>query len=263
MITCNLQGGLGNQMFQIAATYALALRNNDEAGFDFKSCHTPLQGNPSIKYKNTILRNVKDIDNTPRVSYTEPRFGYEELPYAPNLGLNGYFQSEKYFIDYKNNVLSLFNISNRELADEFLYHYDVMFAKPLTSVHVRRGDYLNNPDFHPVCTIEYYRKAMDIIGDSVFVFISDDMDWVKENFKGDNIVYSNNDELTDFAIMTLTEHNIIANSSFSWWGAYMNQFENPRTMKFSDKKIIAPKQWFGPKGPQDTQDIIPKNWIKI
>lgn len=266
MISCDLQGGLGNQMFQIAATHALALRNNDTSGFNFAACNTPMQGNPSTKYRSDILFKVNDSNgHVFKVRYTEPRFGYDELPYGPDFILRGYFQSEKYFIDFKKEILELFTISNKHIADSFLYHIDIL-GKPVTSVHVRRGDYLKNSDFHPTCSIEYYKKAMEIVGDSNFIFISDDMPWVKENFKGDNIFYSeNHDELTDFAIMTLTEHNIIANSSFSWWGAYMNQIESiHRNQSFPiDKKVIAPKKWFGPKGPSDTQDIIPSNWSII
>jgi hypothetical protein len=97
---------------------------------------------------------------------------------------------------------------------------------------------------------------MNLIGDSTFIFISDDINWVKENFKGDNIIYSPfKSDIDDLTLMVKCDNNIIANSSFSWWGAYLNKNEN--------KKIIAPKEWFGPNGPKDTQDIIPENWLKI
>lgn len=97
---------------------------------------------------------------------------------------------------------------------------------------------------------------MDTVKDSLFVFVSDDMNWVKDNFKGDNLIYSPfKDEVMDFTLMTLCDNNIIANSSFSWWGAYMN--------KNKDKIVIGPKIWFGPNGPQTTQEIIPENWIKV
>ena len=99
-------------------------------------------------------------------------------------------------------------------------------------------------------------KAINEIGESNFVFVSDDMEWVKENFKGENIWYSNfTDEINDFLLMVYSDNIVISNSSFSWWGAYLNK--NP------NKTIIAPKNWFGPKGPKDIEDIIPKDWIKI
>jgi len=257
MISCKLQGGLCNQLFQIAATYALAKRNDDECCFDLDGCYTPNQGNPANKYKDSILAKIKNSNATYRVFYTEPRFGYEELTYTPNLLLEGYFQSAKYFEDYSKEIKALFSI---KLANKFkiLSHIDAwgLTGKPLTSIHIRRGDYLSKSDYHKVQPIEYYQKAMAEIGDSNFIFVSDDIEWVKTVFVGDNYRYSpfNNEEM-DLTLMTMCDNNIIANSSFSWWGAYLNENEN--------KKIISPKEWFGPNGPKDIQDIIPENWLKI
>jgi len=256
MISCKLQGGLSNQLFQIAATYALALRNNDVCSFDFNSCYTPNQGNPSKKYRDNILSKLTDSNGYRFINnYTEPTFAYNELPYTKDLILNGYFQSNKYFDGFKSEILDLFVISeiDKKKVKDF---FDTMGLndKPITSVHIRRGDYLKLPDYHPVCTIDYYKKAMQEIGNSYFVFISDDMDWVKDNFKANNYVYSTfSDEILDLTLQTQCDNNIIANSSFSWWGAYLNRNEN--------KKIIAPKIWFGPNGPKDTNDLIPEGWI--
>jgi hypothetical protein len=255
MISAKLAGGLGNQMFQIAATHALALRNNDISGFKLDACYTPMQGYPSSTYRNTILANINDSkDYNFRVTYVEPRFSFEELPYTTDLILDGYFQSEKYFNDFSKDVKSLFTI-NTENAKKVLTKL-AWYKLPITSVHIRRGDYTKNSEYHELCSIEYYKKAMEAIGQSIFIFISDDIEWVKQNFKGGLIGYSPfSNELDDLAIMTLCDNNIIANSSFSWWGAYLNP--NPV------KKVIAPKKWFGPSGPKDTEDIIPQNWLII
>jgi hypothetical protein len=221
-------------------------------------CYTPFQGNPSGKYKDNILRNLfEKLDFEPRVYFREETFAYQELPHADGLCLIGYFQSEKYFIDYKNEIINLFYISSDNIKTiENFFKFLGCLDKPITSVHVRRGDYLNNPDFHIPCSVEYYKQAMEEIGDSYFIFVSDDMDWVRENFKSPNVIYSDlNDEILDFTLMTHCDNNIIANSSFSWWGAYLNKNKN--------KKVIAPKKWFGPNGPKDTQDIIPNDWILI
>jgi hypothetical protein len=246
MISCSLQGGLGNQMFQISATIALALKNNDDACFNFNDCYTPLQGNPSNNYKDTIFKN---ICNRPffisEKTYFEPKFSFSEIPYHKNLLLKGYFQSEKYFKDYSEEIINTFVLSNS-------------IVKPvdnLTSVHVRRGDYLKLSPFHSVCGVDYYKNAMDIIGGN-FLFFSDDIEWVKKNFKGNNIFYSeNNDEVLDLSLMSVCDNNIIANSSFSWWAAFLNKNKN--------KKVISPSSWFGETGPKDTQDIIPSNWLKL
>lgn len=256
MISSHLQGGLGNQLFQIAAAHALALRNNTTSCFDLDSCNTPLQGNPSNKYRNNILAKVKNVHvQYWRGTYNEPTFSYVELPNIPELVLNGYFQSEKYFIDYKQEIIDLFDMSESKLVSDYMLGFRKMNV-PVTAIHVRRGDYLKNPEFHPVCSLEYYTNAMSEIGESNFIFVSDDMEWVKDNFKGHNIWYSNfTDEISDFKLMASCDNNIISNSSFSWWGAYLNP--NP------NKVVVAPKKWFGPKGPQDTQDIIPNNWVII
>jgi hypothetical protein len=253
MIGCRLQGGLGNQMFQIAAAHALALRNNDISGFDFETCFTPLQGNPSNKYKDNVLSKVNNVSGYKfRVDYYEPHFSYQELPYTTNLLLNGHFQSEKYFLDFKNEIIDLFTLNDNEIVNNFMSENKLVGNT--TSVHVRRGDYIKNQSYHPVCSVEYYQKAIKEIGNSNFIFISDDIGWVKDNFKGDKIYYfESNDEISDLTLMTKVNNNIIANSSFSWWGAYLNKNEN--------KRVIAPKQWFGVMGHKDTQDIIPESWL--
>jgi len=248
MISAYLQGGLGNQMFQIATATAFAKRNKNKACFNFNNCHTPLQGNTSKKYKHTVFSEICDRDNIKISSvYNEPKFSYTEIPYTKDLLIKGYFQSYKYFEDYENDIQELFTLPTSIVRAG----YD-----NITSVHVRRGDYVNLKHYHGICDLEYYQNAMKEIGNSHFLFFSDDMDWVKENFKGDNISYSNYDEeIIDLALMSICHNNIIANSSFSWWGAYLNKNKN--------KKVIAPKNWFGPKGPKDTQDLIPPSWIKM
>ena len=259
MITCLLQGGLGNQMFQIATTYALAKRNNVDYGFDFNVCHTPLQGNSSIKYIDNLFSDINRITLTRNFNqYIEPKFSYSDIPFKDNMVLRGFFQSEKYFLDYKNDILQLFKFSKfySEVVDEYLLSKKIGKNDIITSVHIRRGDYLNLQDYHGICSIEYFKKAIEIIGGSKFIFLSDDMDWVKQNFIGDDFIFSDfKDEILDFTLMTKCHNNIISNSSFSWWGAYLNKNYN--------KLVIAPSKWFGPNGPKDTQDILPKEWNVI
>jgi hypothetical protein len=247
MISCKLQGGLGNQMFQISAAYALALRNDDLACFNLNNCYTPLQGNEAHIYSESLFSNLCNTKNLNiEKIYTEPKFSFDEIKYEENLSLNGYFQSERYFLDYKDEIIDLFDLPIDKVKKPI---------NNLTSVHVRRGDYLKLQNYHNVLSMEYYLTAMKMLGGN-FIFFSDDIDWVKSNFNGDNIFYSNNDnELLDLALMTLCDNNIIANSSFSWWGAYLNKNEN--------KKVIAPKNWFGPNGPKDIHDIYPNNWVTL
>jgi len=130
--------------------------------------------------------------------------------------------------------------------------------KDTVSIHVRRGDYTNLQHIHPLQSIEYYENAYNIIDDksiNVLVF-SDDIEWCKNNIKFENITYIEGEtNIVDMYIMSLCTHNIIANSSFSWWGAWLNNNKN--------KKVIAPINWFGSQSNLYTGDIIPKKWIII
>lgn len=258
MISCSLQGGLGNQMFQIAALVALSLRNNDTYEINLNNCYTQNQGHLASKYSDTIFKNINKSDNYSFTNfYHEPSFCYKEIPYQNDLLIRGYFQSEKYFEDFKDEIKNLFHFSdeNKTIIENY-FNINELDDKPITSVHIRRGDYLLFSDFHLVCTLEYYKKAIKSVGDSYFIFISDDVNWVKENFKSvDYFIPEFNDELLDLTLMTMCDNNIISNSSFSWWGSYLNQYP--------DKQVIAPNRWFSSKGPSDTQDILPNNWIKL
>jgi hypothetical protein len=258
MITCNLQGGLGNQMFQIAATYALALRNNDTCGFNFSNCYTPLQGHTSTKYEKNIFKNITKLERfIPSKTYFEPKFSYTEIPYSSNILLNGYFQSELYFNDFEDEITNLFHFNDDDITSvkDFISKINKKNL-PVTIIHIRRGDYLLNSDFHSVCPKEYYLNSIDKLNNNCYIFISDDIKWVKEEFNNDNFFYFESDnEILDLTLMTIADNVIISNSSFSWWGAYLN--------KNKDKKIIAPNSWFGKKGPKDTDTLIPKNWLKI
>jgi len=108
------------------------------------------------------------------------------------------------------------------------------------SLHIRRGDYLRTQDHHPVCSLDYYMDALSKFRDKEYKFIvfSDDVDWCRNNFNEDFIFTEGNTDYEDMWLMSLCDHNIIANSSFSWWGAWLN--DNP------NKRVIAPKKWFGP-----------------
>jgi hypothetical protein len=260
MITSYLQGGLGNQMFQIAAAYVLSKKLNVDCAFNFNMCYTPAQGNTSDKYSDNIFKNIKNenIDLNSFKRYMQPKFSYNELPMVDNIMLIGDFQSEKYFDGYSEEVKSLFYFDklDMQMVKEYL-ESEIKIKDKITSIHVRRGDYLTKPNFHPTCGLEYYKKAIEILddGNTDFIFVSDDIKWCRDNFKGDNIFYSPfTNELYDLYLLMNCNNHIIANSSFSWWGAYLCG---------QDNKVVSPKIWFGPEGPQDTEDIYLDNWIKL
>lgn len=264
MVTSYLAGGLGNQIFQIVAAYNLAEKNNDTAEFNFDECHTPFQGKKSTEYKNNVFKEFNHnkniiIENT----FSQKGHAFEKIPYNKNLQLQGYFQSEKFFEENKEKIIKklLTGIKSEKEKWENVINWVSKFSdKKIVSFHVRRGDYLKFPDIHTPCSLDYYKKALLLIknniGDFRPVFISDDKEWCLETFKEIDCLFSPfKNEIEDLILMINSHSNVIANSSFSWWGAYLNQNQN--------KVVVAPKRWFGPNGPQDQQDTIPENWIKI
>jgi hypothetical protein len=178
----------------------------------------------------------------------------------------GYFQSEKYFSNVRETLLDNF-IIKKEKSDYFnMIKKKIESSKISCSIHVRRGDFINkkNIDIHGACSLDYYLKSIEIMKSkyqniSFFIF-SDDMPWTKKNLNIKNAIYVEN-ELNripheDIYLMTLCNHNIIANSSFSWWGAWLNKNIN--------KLIIAPKIWFADYDLQKrTKDLICKDWTRL
>ena len=265
MITIYLQGGLGNQMFQIATVYNQAKKYGDIVTLN-KESHTPHQGENMSKYRDKIFKFNYDNDAYKTCSnvFTQKEYSYKEIPYEQNQQLHGFFQSELFFLDYKENIISMFRegLSNYTNWDKIGYELDELrnkTGKPIVSIHVRRGDYLKFPHIHIPCSIVYYNKAMELmknkIGNFHAYFVSDDIEWCREVFDGCGSFSEYPDEVDDMIFMVNCDHNIIANSSFSWWGAYLNNN--------NEKIVIGPKKWFGNNGPQDQDDIIPKKWIKI
>lgn len=246
-ITSKLVGGLGNQMFQIAVAYAHAKRMNTEAIFP-NSCQVVLGRNKN--YYDTIFKNIKrGMISFVGTYYKEPSYKFSPLPTNSRLYLDGYFQSFKYFNEFRNEILNLFNLSNVEIK-----HNSV-------ALHVRRGDYSNFPDIHPILPLKYYEKAIEKLkelkGDDLTIYIfSDDIEWCKKNINFKNSIFVDEEDYISISMMSKCDHNIVANSSFSWWGAYLNQ--NP------NKIIIYPSLWFGPKGPSyDLDDLFDDKCIKI
>jgi len=263
-IYCRLKGGLGNMMFQMAAAKAFALDAGCECSFPNLNAQLKLLDddnfyNPSLKHSSEYmkifhkLKTVQPLGSD--VKYEGFPFEYEARSIAPNSILDGFFQSEKYFGRHRQAVLDIFDFSF--ISDEYIKtKYPFIGTKRTTSIHVRRGDYLKNPFCHQPLSMLYYIKAMERLKDKtdVFVVFSDDIEWCKQNFS--NAVFIENEkDYVEVYLMSLCDNHIISNSSFSWWGAWMNKNEN--------KTVIGPQIWFGPGIGHRTSDILPDNWIKI
>jgi len=250
---------LGNQMFIVAATHSLAIDNNDTAVFPSRVICITLPTEKETKiHRSTVMRKVQYTDDFSFIKHVyneNPDHSYNPIPYKENLYLKGYFQSEKYFKHNKKEILELFSpIPQINSLFEKKYK-DIIEDDNAVSVHIRRGDYLKYSDFHAnIGKSKYYQEAMENFPDSRFVFISDDIDWCKETFGGkDNVFIDKQDDVLDLYLMSKITNNIIANSSFSWWGAWLNQNEN--------KKVVAPKVWYGPKNQHlSREDVTPEEW---
>ncbi len=189
---------------------------------------------------------------------------------------SGYWQSYRYFDKYQDSIRKSFSFKKEVCLQNKVMAEKIMKSDNSVSVHVRRGDYNTNPElknlYGEICTLDYYLKSIDYISKNVkkakFYIFSDDILWVMGEFSGldAHIEYvqenhetsvveigHKNNGYSDMYLMTLCKHNIIANSSFSWWGAWLN--------KNSDKIVIAPKQWFN--DGRDTRDLIPESWLRF
>jgi hypothetical protein len=272
MIIAIIYGGIGNQMFQYAAAKSISIEKKlklvlDISRFeDYKLRKYSLQ-HFNIKGKiykkpNRYLRKVQNL-LFKKTRYTEMDFGFDHNIFKIDgdcIILDGYFQSEKYFLMHKNEIKNDFSIKSKL---KFQTHETLNYINTVNSVslHIRRGDYLNNPK-HYTDNELYYKKAVEVIENKidnpVFFIFSDDMPWVKSNLtlKYKTVFIDFNDELSgfeDLKLMSACQHNIITNSSFSWWAAWLNENEK--------KIIIAPKKWFN--DDTNSKDIIPDSWVKV
>jgi len=254
-----LQGGLGNQLFQWAFYKHLKHKYKVDCYLDVGLYNNQVgitKREFSLnKFPNINYEINSKIDNF-NYSNIFDNFYHTEHNLSPNINyyFEGYWQTEKYFKEIENEIK--YDLSPGEEIKKKLNKI-IPINNNSISLHIRRGDYLNNTNFHPVQSMDYYKKALEIIGhyDNILVF-SDDIEWCKNNIKFENVNFIEGiSDIENIFLMSMCKDNIIANSSFSWWGAWLNNNK--------DKKIIAPKNWFGPQLGLNTSDIVPETWIKI
>jgi hypothetical protein len=276
MITFNnigYGGRLGNQLFQLAALIGLSYKKNYSASIPVIKNQTvnptgclDMYTNKWISYKLDIFNcfNINIEDNngvTPMNSYKEPFHHFNEkfFDISDDTNIDGYFQSYKYF-DHISDIIRQQFIFKEEIENPANILFNkTRFSNPV-SIHIRRGDYLGIQHQFPIMDANYYQTAINMFDDDNYQYIvfSDDIQWCKSIFGEDeSIAYiENTSHYIDLCIMSMCKHNIIGNSTFGWWGAWLNN--NP------SKRVIAPKTWFGPAlNHLDTSDMIPKEWTKI
>jgi len=265
ILYCYLKGGFANMMFQIAATLSLAADKGMMASFP--NLHQQLDYlnddktyNPNLKHANEYLKifeNLNILGPTGTERVINFPFYYEEINFSSDDSiLEGFFQSEKYFHHNSNEIRDIFKMPE-EMEKQIRKKYSQFLDSNTVSLHIRRGDYLKFPDHHVVLSKDYYEKAIKLFPKADFYLVfSDDIEWCKETFKGDKFIFIENEkDYIEFYLMSLCKNNIIANSSFSWWPAWLNLNEN--------KRIVAPNEWFGFKIKENPKDLIPSEWIKI
>jgi hypothetical protein len=278
MLIIKLMGGLGNQLFQLFTSISYAIDNNhDYQILEFKDDKvSPLDNiSPRNTYWNNILnklynKTIKNITQNIYI-YNEPSFEYKTLPVitdkSNNYLLNGYFQSYKYFQDNLDKILKILKLD--EIKQPYKNKYDY---KNIVSLHFRIGDYINLQTHHPVLPIDYYINALKkLIVDTnhdhwnVLYFyekkdksmIDKNIEILKTKYPKLNFISIDNelDDWEQMICMSYCSHNIIANSTFSWWGAYLNT---------NDKRVYYPDKWFGSAmGDKNLKDLFINDWIKI
>lgn len=249
-------GGLGNQLFEAAHALSQGWKHNRPVVF-YPSSWTPGQGRGAENYVTNVFRNLDFSTHVEGFTHVyEGPFEYSEInPLEGNTSFYGYYQSTKNWFGFDDKVREIFQPSP-ELVEEFTQKYPQLLEPNTLSLHVRRSEYLQFPEIHPTISIEYIQEALKLIGEysTVFVF-SDDHDFVKQNLNFPNVVYVNESEdWRELYLMGLCQNHIISNSTFSWWGTFLNINKN--------KKIVAPSTWFGPKGP-NAKDIYEPYWLVV
>lgn len=292
MIITNLIGGLGNQMFQYAIGRALSIKYDQPLrldisdfgsyqlhnGFELSRLFSTKMNLVSSEELNSILgwrafpiikkQLLKNQFSLLRGEQlvVEPHFQYwEGVRSVPqDVYLYGHWQSEKYFKEYEHNIRNDF-IFNKGLEGKNKATATKILESNAVSLHIRRGDYVQNKktlSTHGVCSLAYYKNAIEHIRQSVvnpvFFIFSDDILWVKDNLKLESAYYyiENNkglESFNDMHLMSICKHHILANSTFSWWGAWLNPSK--------DKVVVAPKQWFIKE--INSRDLIPSNWYRL
>lgn len=273
MITCNLLGGLGNQLFQIFTTISYALDNKNRPAFIYAT-HTPGMTKRTT-YWDTFLASLYQmiIEKLPDYKslqfIREESFAYKALPAVDadsNVLLLGYFQSYKYFTKHYSDISRLIKLESRKQSIRNNTHHDL---ENTISLHFRIGDYKKVQEYHGIMPVSYYMNAIRFVlektlkNDWNMLYFCEDQD-VDEvsviltvlreafptlTFESDNMI---TEDWQQLLLMSCCAHNIIANSTFSWWGAYFNA---------NYQKIVCyPNQWFGPSAKHDTRDLFPQEW---
>ena len=257
-ITGYLMGGIGNLLFILATCYNLSKKYNSTLKFYTKTWNDNKRKN-IIEYN--MFKNFQLDLNTNQnynITYRENNFFHHTIHLNSHINncIYGYFQSYKYFDKYKTEFIQMLHNPHSKTIESVIHQYKQDNTLTPVSIHVRRTDYLSLSHIHLNLSSEYYSNAISHFSteNSIFIIFSDDVEFIQNEPLFQNlphkVIVDNPDDEYCFWLMSACTHNIIANSSYSWWASYINS--NP------DKLVIAPNRWFGTSGPQHKiRDIIP------
>jgi len=275
MLYHQLLGGLGNQMFIVANLYTLSKDRDVEYCVSNKTesiTHRPDED----EWLKTVLRDVKTVSKRPsqvKHLYREKGFPHQRIPNPKGVSmeLHGYWQSEKYFKHRRQEIINLFTGYKKDNMKKLK---QILPWEKTIGIHIRRGDYLKYQHAHVVQTVEYFKVALEKVAEKLgyetvdllnkdykLIIFSDDIKWCKndEFFKSMNNkkFITRTKTIEDMYLMSMCSHNVISNSTFSWWGSWLN--ENP------DKIVVAPKMWFNPNymKPDQWKDIYTEEMIVV
>ena len=283
MIIVKIKGGLGNQMFQHALGKRLSLDWGQELKYDLSWFKNIKNGETTrvlgISDFNIDIREATQIEikkNTPNIFFIFLnkiktrlnkniffKFNPRLIKKKKGTFLDGYFQSHEYFDSIRKELLNDFTLKNGYSQVAQKQKDEIISSDNSVGLHIRRGDFVTScKDYNGLCSLNYYKEAISIIKQKypkikIFVF-SDDIEWAKENIKfADPMFFVSGQGFSDaeeMLLMSLCKHQIIANSTFSWWSAWLN--------KNNDKIVVSPKKWLVVVDI-DTSDLLPTEWIKI
>lgn len=268
-------GGLGNQLFQIFTLLSYCIENKKVFYFEDKPIAC---GHRKIYYWENILSGLDKFirQNNSNVSlFREPHFHYKSIPNFDydNIKLFGYFQSYKYFDKNINQITKLIKLKEKQNELKNKLQQNIDLSSKTVSLHFRVGDYVNLQNHHPLMKVEYYINAIKHLimetkiddwnilyfcEENDIEYVENKVNILRQQFTNMSFqrLHIKLEDWEEMLAMSLCEHNIIANSSFSWWGAYFNINEN--------KKVYYPDIWFGPaQGNKNMNDLFPHNWTKI
>ncbi len=289
-VIVRLVGGLGNQLFQYATARAVALRNDAEllidaswfsSSLDRSYALTPfcinarvLESVPAHTVSKGFLQRAIQrygfrlgVHKFGKPVFTEKSFYFDPTvtKLCAPIYLDGYFQSEKYFSDFKQVILDDLQLRNPPRTETQIM-LDRIKETDSIGVHIRRGDYITNPNanaYHGVCSMDYYRRGLEVVAKNLFrphcFVFSDDPVWVHKNLKFDLPftlidIHGLDEAHEDLRLMSACHSYVIANSSLSWWGAWLGHRKG--------KQVVAPEKWFL-KGNINTNDLLPNAWVKV